>query len=123
MTAAHPGDLIGLFSQRFAAGDIEGLMALYESGAVFPTHHGEARGPEEIRRVLQGYISSGAKIVFDRQVAFEAGDIAMIQNGWTLTTTGGEEVTGISVEVARRQDDGSWKYVFDSPDGAALLKT
>lgn len=121
MTALSATDLIKLFSERFAAKDIDGLMELYEKDAVFPNHHGTYKGSEQIRPVLQGYIDSGAKIEFNRQVAFETGDIALVQNGWTLRTTGGDIVTGVSVEVARKQSDGSWKYVIDSPDGAALL--
>ncbi len=96
-------------------------MELYEENAVFPNHHGTFTGSEQIRPVLQGYIDSGARIEFNRQVAFETVGIALVQNGWTLTTTGGDVVTGVSVEVAREQADGTWKYVIDSPDGAALL--
>lgn len=121
MTASSAAELIRMFSRCFSAGDIDGLMELYEEGAVFPNHHGTHKGAEQIRPVLQGYIDSGAKIEFNLQVSFEAGDIALVQNAWTLTTSGGDEVTGVSVEVARRQSDGSWKYVIDSPDGAALL--
>ncbi|WP_413718264.1 YybH family protein [Silicimonas sp. MF1-12-2] len=121
MAALSPTDLIRLFSECFSAGDIDGLMALYEEGAVFPNHHGTYKGAEQIRPVLQGYIDSGAVIEFESQVAFETGDIALVQNGWTLTTAGGDKVTGVSVEVARKQSDGTWLYVIDSPDGAALL--
>lgn len=121
MTARKATDLIKLFSERFSAGDIDGLMELYEEDAVFPNHHGTHEGAEQIRPVLQGYIDSGASIEFNRQVAFETGDIALVQNGWTLTTPGGDKVTGVSVEVARKQSDGMWKYTIDSPDGAALL--
>ncbi len=120
--AAHSAtELIRIFSECFAAGDIDGLMGLYEENAVFPNHHGTFTGTEQIRPVLQGYIASGARIVFNRQVAFDTGDLALVQNGWTLTTTGGDTVTGVSVEVARKQPDGTWKYAIDSPDGAALL--
>jgi len=121
MTARSATDLIKLFSERFSAGDIDGLVELYEDDAVFPNHHGTYKGIEQIRPVLQGYINSGAKIEFNRQVSFETGGIALVQNGWTLTTTGGDLVTGVSVEVAREQSDGTWKYIIDSPDGAALL--
>lgn len=121
MAAQSPTDLIRLFSDYFSAGDIDGLMELYEANAVFPNHNGTHTGAKQIRPVLQGYIDSGAVIQFDRQVAFQTDDIALVQNGWVLTTTGGDKVTGVSVEVARRQSDGSWKYVIDSPDGAALL--
>ena len=120
--AAHSAtELIRMFSEYFSAGDIDGLMRLYEEDAVFPNHHGTFKGPEQIRPVLQGYIDSGAAIEFNRQVAFETGDLALVQNGWTLTTSGGDTVTGVSVEVARKQPDGTWRYAIDSPDGAALL--
>lgn len=121
MAAKSAMDLIGLFSERFGAGDIEGLLELYEDGAVFPNHHTTAEGTVQIRAVLQGYIDSGASIEFDRQVAFETGDIALVQNAWILTTTRGDQVTGVTAEVARKQSDGTWKYVIDSPDGAALI--
>lgn len=121
MPAQSPTDLIRMFSECFSTGDTDGLMALYEENAVFPNHHGTYKGADQIRPVLQGYIDSGARIEFNRQVAFETGDLALIQNGWTLTTSGGDEITGVSVEVARKQLDGSWLYVIDSPDGAALL--
>jgi ketosteroid isomerase-like protein len=121
MTANSATDLIRMFSECYATGDIDGLMGLYEEDAVFPNHHGTFKGTEQIRPVLQGYIDSGAAIEFNRQVAFETGDLALVQNGWTLTTSGGDKVTGVSVEVARKQPDGTWKYAIDSPDGAALL--
>ena len=121
MTAHSAIGLIKLFSERFSARDIDGLMELYEENAVFPNHHGTHKGAEQIRTVLHGYIDSGARIEFNRQVAFETGDIALVQNGWTLTTSGGDKVTGVSAEVARKQSDGTWKYIIDSPDGAALL--
>jgi ketosteroid isomerase-like protein len=121
MAANSATDLIRMFSECFSAGDIDGLMGLYEEDAVFPNHHGTFQGTAQIRPVLQGYIDSGAAIEFNRQVAFETGDLALVQNGWTLTTSGGDKVTGVSVEVARKQPDGTWKYAIDSPDGAALL--
>lgn len=120
--AAHSAmELIELFAERFAVGDIDGLLELYEEDAVFPNHHTTAQGNDQIRAVLQGYVNSGAKLRFGRQVAFETGDIALVQNAWSLTTVSGDEATGVTVEIARKQPDGLWKYVIDSPDGAALL--
>lgn len=57
-------------------------------------------------------------LLFGGQVAF---DLALVQNVWTLTTASGDTSNGVTVEVARRQSDGRWKYVIDSSDGAALL--
>jgi ketosteroid isomerase-like protein len=121
MGATSAKGLIELFTERFAKGDIDGLLELYEEDAVFPNHHTTAQGTDQIRAVLQGYIDSGATLEFKAQVAFETGNLALVQNGWRLTTVGGDEVEGTTVEVARKQPDGRWKYVIDSPDGAALL--
>lgn len=121
MAASSAKELIGLFSERFSKADIEGLLELYEEDAVFPNHHTTATGTDQIRAVLQGYIDSGATLDFKGQVAFDKGDLALVQNAWTLTTAGGDKVSGVTVEVARRQPDGLWKYVIDSPDGAALI--
>lgn len=92
MAAKSATELIELFSKRFSVGDIDGLMQLYEDDAIFPNHHTIAKGVERIRPVLQGYIDSGATLEFGRQVAFEIGDIALVQNAWVLTTTSCEQV-------------------------------
>jgi hypothetical protein len=48
--AADPAHLMSLFAQRAAAGDVEGLVALYEPGAVFEPQIGTVlRGAEKIR--------------------------------------------------------------------------
>lgn len=107
MAANSATELIRMFSECFSAGEIDGLIELYEEDAVFPNHHGTFKGTEQIRPVLQGYIDPGAAIEFNHQVAFETGDLALVQNGWTLTTSGGDKVAGASVEVARKQPDGT----------------
>jgi ketosteroid isomerase-like protein len=54
VSANSPKGLIGLFSKRFEAGDIDALLELYQEDAVFPNHHTIARGTDHIRAVLQG---------------------------------------------------------------------
>jgi enoyl-CoA hydratase len=59
----------------------------------------------------------------DRQ-ALVAGDLAMLSNRWRMTLgENGERQAGIegtSTEVARRQADGSWRYVIDDPSSMAM---
>ncbi len=51
----------------------------------------------------------------------QVGDIALITAKWELTGTGADgkpvQLAGQSFEVARRQADGSWRYLIDSPWG------
>ena len=97
-------------------------MSLYEKNAVFPTTHGISTGHDEIRATLKAYLDSGAKLEFGKSLVFPAGDLALIHTPWTMTMPDGSTPDGATAEVVRRQSDGSWKYIIDNPDGAALLK-
>lgn len=54
-----------------------------------------------------------------------AGDVALLSNRWhmTLGPSDGERagLEGTSTEVARRQPDGSWRYVIDDPASTTVL--
>jgi len=57
MSAPKPAEVSTLFERCFADGDLEGLMALYEDDAVFPTPHGTSTGHDEIRTTHSRHIS------------------------------------------------------------------
>jgi ketosteroid isomerase-like protein len=84
MGASRPGEASKLFEERFAAGDLDGLMDLYEDGAVFTKARGAHEGPDAIREVLAGYLATGASIVMNESVAFEAGELALVHWAWTM---------------------------------------
>ena len=121
MSAINPGEASKLFEARFAAGDIDGLMELYEEDAVFTNAQGAHGGSEAVRAVLGGYLSSGASIAMNESVAFEAGDLALVHWSWTMDFPDGRVAEGATAEVLRRQEDGSWKFIIDNPDGPALI--
>ena len=121
MSAHEPAEASRLFERLFAAGDLDGLMALYEDDAVFPTPHGTSTGQAEIRATLKAYLDSGAKLTFGETLVFAAGDLALMHTPWTMEMPDGSSPEGATAEVVRRQPDGSWKYVIDNPDGSALL--
>ena len=50
--------------------------------------------------------------------AVESGDIALLSNEWTLELEGNPVASAVTAEVARRQDDGTWRYVIDNPFAA-----
>lgn len=121
MTAREPAEVSARFERCFAERDLEGLMALYEDDAVFPTPRGTSTGHDEIRATLAAYLDSGATLVFGESLVFPAGDLALIHTPWTMRMPDGSSPEGATAEVVRRQADGSWKYVIDNPDGTALL--
>jgi ketosteroid isomerase-like protein len=107
--AHQPNDLGRFFVERANAGDVEGLVALYESDAVLAVPAGRiARGTEEIRRVYRELLAGRPR--------FEPGEQqeAMVNGDLALTSTrlvGG----GATAEVARRQPDGTWLWAVDQP--------
>jgi ketosteroid isomerase-like protein len=105
--ARDPQDLERLLVTRQRAGDVEGMVALFERDAVVDTGSGQqARGTEAIRALFAEIIASGRKFVLrEQQPALMSGDLAL-----TSTRLPDGDVTG---EVARRQADGTWLWVID----------
>lgn len=105
--AREPEDLGRFFVQRANAGDLDGLVALYEPGAVLATGPGQvASGTAGIRQQLAQFLAGAPKLSGESQPAVRRGDLAL-----TSTRFGG----GATAEVARRQPDGTWLWVIDQP--------
>ena len=122
MPAREPKELHTLFVTAFNSGDVEAVLALYEEGAKFAMEDGAiVDNTGQLREVLQGFLALKGKMVLATHFATQAGDIALLSAGWTIAATGpgGEpiEMNGITAEVARRQSDGTWKYLIDYPYG------
>ncbi|MCA1655952.1 MAG: nuclear transport factor 2 family protein [Pseudonocardiaceae bacterium] len=107
--ANEPNDLGGYFVERANAGDVDGLVALYEPNAVLEFPPGNiATGHAEIREVYAKFLAPGPVLAPGRQrPALVSGDLALTS---TELTTG-----AITVEIAHRQPDGSWLWAVDQP--------
>jgi len=105
--AQDPQDLERLWISRQKAGDVEGMVALYEPNAVLDHGGGQlAVGRDSIREFLAGLVAAGRKFELgDQQAAMISGDLA-------LTSTRASNGT-VTAEVARRQSDGTWLWVID----------
>ena len=107
--ARDPQDLARLLVARERAGDAGGMADLYEPQGVL--HIGAGRlvvGRSAIRMFYADLIAAGRK--------FELGEQrpAIVSGALALTSTrlpSGE----VTVEVARRQDDGRWLWAIDQP--------
>ncbi len=89
------------------AGDVEGMVALFEPQAVIDAGEGKfVRGREAIRAFFTEAVASGRKFQLGEQrAALLAGDLAL-----TSTRLPDGSVTS---EVARRQSDGTWLWIID----------
>ncbi|MGH9044257.1 MAG: YybH family protein [Acidimicrobiales bacterium] len=119
--AHEPEDLPRMWTERANQGDAEGLLALYEPDAVIASPPGEVTaGTDALRKLFEDLVATGRTFGGgkDRPV-LRSGDIAItsaIMNRVTTDSDGHEtSVQGATVEVARRQPDGTWLYVIDRP--------
>ena len=121
MPAMNPVELDQLFGEALNSGNLEGLVALYESDASFIPEPGqEVHGKEAIRRALEGFLAMNPSITLNTKVLAQTADVALCTADWHLTGTGPDgplELNGRSVEVARKQSDGSWLFIIDNPFG------
>ncbi|MFD6162403.1 YybH family protein [Nocardia sp. NPDC060256] len=110
IVATEPNDLGKYFIERANAGDVDGLVALYEPTAVLEFPPGNlVTGHAEIRKVYEQFVAAAPVLSPGRQhPALVSGDLALTAS----TLTSGE----VTVEVARRQPDGSWLIAVDQPN-------
>ncbi|POR40852.1 nuclear transport factor 2 family protein [Methylobacterium sp. V23] len=104
--ALEPEDLARLFNERANAGDVEGLVALYERDAVLAAGKVVATGHAEIRQFYADLLARKSDFpAAETLPALRSGDLAMtfarLPNGT------------ISAETARRQADGGWRWLID----------
>lgn len=115
-----PEALMRTFTDRVHAGDLDGLVALYEPAAVFEPRPGVVvEGQEAIRQALAELLALGPRMIAETVQVLRADDVALVVNEWTMTGTApdGTEVRqgGRSADVVRRQPDGGWLVLVDKP--------
>jgi uncharacterized protein (TIGR02246 family) len=114
MSARAPEDLDALVQRAFNQGDLEAVMGLYEPDAVFSNQQGELRsGSDAIRQEMAPFTAMKPDIKIEVTKVITAGEIAVMYSRWSMTTP--SQMSGQSVEVARRQQDGNWLFVIDDP--------
>ncbi len=107
--AVQPEDLGRFFIDRANAGDVDGLVALYEAEAVLAFPPGQVTsGSQAIRQVYEQLLAGRPTFTGEPQSALRNGDLAL-----TSTRLAGG---GATVEVARRQPDGTWLWIIDQPN-------
>lgn len=127
--AYKPQDCDLLLVKAIEEGDIETLVSLYEPGAaMYLLTTGELTySPDVIRAEYEGLISMKPKMVIEEIVT------TIHQDGNLATTSlkgymdsfapDGQSIhsTFHTLEVLRKQPDGTWRFAIDDPQGSAKL--
>jgi ketosteroid isomerase-like protein/uncharacterized protein YciI len=120
----NPEEINERFRDAFNARNLDRLVELYEPNAVLvPAQDASAvRGIEGIAESLRLLLALGGTINFTRRHCLVHDELALLSIDWHLRVesrdTGVLDVRATSLELARRQASGSWKYVIDHPFGA-----
>jgi ketosteroid isomerase-like protein len=114
-----PHEMHAIFKDYLEAGDLEGIVSLYEDGAAMPNNEGQTvTGLAAIRENMSAFVAMQAKITFEPATVLQAGDIALVHARWSAKGSGPDgpiEFAGVTSEVVRRQSDGTWLYLVDDP--------
>lgn len=122
--ARTPEDCHRRFATAFAAKDLEALVALYEAEPTIVTEPGQppATGRAALRALLSDLLASDCQLRQETTSVIRAGDLALLRATWRLIGTNPEgeavDTRHNSIEVVRRQADGTWLFVIDDPFGA-----
>lgn len=113
-------------THAFHAGDLEGVMASYESTATIVFEPGQPVGDDSAQRAaFAQFFAVNPRFEYGAHEVLIAGDIAVHTAPWTMRGTAPDgspiEQNGLSVAVLRRQKNGEWKMVVDNPHGSRLL--
>jgi len=120
-SAEAPEDLHKLFARALNSGDLDGLVALYAFDGFLRARSGPARGIRLIRRALAAYVAMKPTIQLTTRKVVQVEDTTLLMADWQFHGTAGDggivSTSGTSIEVARRQPDGNWRYLIDLPNG------
>jgi ketosteroid isomerase-like protein len=107
--ALNPEDLARLFVVRANAGDVEGIVALYESDAVLACPGGQVVvGSKAIRSFYSELLAERPR--------FEPGEQQPALRHRDLALTSSRLPNGVvTAEIARKQSDGTWLWAIDQP--------
>ncbi len=107
--ARDPEDLARFFVVRANAGDVDGLVALYEPAAILA-------GPSGQRIIGAAAIHDFYAALLATRPTFVAGEQRPALRRDDIALTSSRLVNGrVTAEVARRQPDGTWRWAIDQP--------
>ncbi|WP_026735878.1 YybH family protein [Fischerella sp. PCC 9605] len=114
MSAKSPEEICRLFQQYMGQGDIDSVLSVYDPEAVFLNQSGELKkGEEELRQELTPFATVKAIFDFNIKQVIQSGDIALMHTEWKISSP--QQMSVYAIEVARRQPDGSWRWLIGDP--------
>lgn len=121
----EPEGVIPSLIERFNSGKIEEMMALHDPHSTFVENDGSVITDRAILAArLERDLKLGLPLGANVRHIFVAENIAQIVVDWWIegTASNGEQVKlkGSACDIARRGEDGFWRYLIDNNQGTAM---
>jgi|GEM_PF-522897 len=115
LPARTPEDTCRQFRDAMRKGDLDSALAVYDREAVFLNASTEIKkGASGLSEELAPFAAVRAVFDFHVKRVIQAGDIALLHTIWTVTMPG-ERMSLFAIDVARRQPDGTWRWLIGDP--------
>lgn len=120
MKVTDPKNLNEHYNALFRAGDLEGLVGLYETNAVlWTTPEHQLTGQEQIREQMKALLTLKGELETTQASCVQHNGLALMNAKWSFKGTDGAgnvvDIGGFSSKLARKGSDGAWRYVMDLP--------
>ncbi|WHZ25808.1 MAG: hypothetical protein OJF51_000603 [Nitrospira sp.] len=114
MPANTPEEICRLFQQYMLTGDLDAVLALYDREVAFLNQAGDViRGRDRLKLELSPLVAAKPRFEFSIKEIVHANDIALMHTHWTVS--GSQPMRTYAIEVARRQPDGTWRWLIGDP--------
>lgn len=116
--AEKPEELHQLYAQAINEGNVEAVVMLFEKDALLVPRPGQppVQGEAAIRTVVQGLVALHLQIQLIDRAVVQTDEIALTRGPWQVQINDANGVpqtlSGTGLEVARRQPNGTWRYVM-----------
>lgn len=115
----HPGQAPKVFQEAFNAGNLDGLVNLFEPEAVIYLGPDQMyTGSAEIRGAIVSFLAAGWRLGIKLITHCRVGDIALNTVEHTLRKNNPDGSPNMlklrAAVVFRRQADGSWRFLIDN---------
>lgn len=122
---ADPIDFMPSLVERFASGQVDAMMELYDPRAVFIANDGRTMTDHtEIAARLERDLLLRLPLVANVRHIFIADNIAQIVVDWSIDGVGPDgnqmHLAGSACDIVRRGTDGLWRYIIDNNQGTAV---
>jgi uncharacterized protein (TIGR02246 family) len=116
--ARSPEELVDRYRRGMQDRDLDGLISLYGSTAVFiPKTGGQLTGHQAIGTAIAQILTLNPRLDLVTAEVFIAGDTAFLANDYMFAGTAPDgaviKATGRSAVVLRRQPDETWRIIID----------